>query len=77
MNTKCVLLLSLLCLPHYSVYAACKDKTDIVTAQKNRDMMNLKLAALAAIVTIATVKISGKVDFALTYDKLIMYLWNK
>lgn len=77
MNTKCVLLLSLLFLPHYPIYSACKEKIDAVTLQKNRDHMNLKLAALAAIVTIATVKISGKIDLAVAYDKLIMYLWNK
>jgi len=45
--------------------------------QIQKDNTKIKLALLAAVVTIAAYKYSDKLGVAIAFDKLIMFLWNK
>lgn len=52
-------------------------QTPAVLIQESKDNTKLKLALLAAVVTLATVKYSGHLGIAIAFDKLVMFLWNK
>lgn len=48
-----------------------------VQIQESKDNTKIKLALLAAVVTIATIKYSENLGLAIAFDKLVMFLWNK